>query len=106
MDTKETKEKARNRDEIILLLRRFREKFHTKFNIKKIGVFGSAARNLMNEKSDIDIVVDLEKPDFLNLVGIKQALEEELSYPVDIVRYRDNMNKYLKQKIDREAIYV
>lgn len=99
-------EKVINRDEIIGFLRRFRDNYQTKYNIKKIGIFGSAARNHMNDKSDIDIVVDLEIPDFFNLIGIKQALEEELHYPVDIVRYRDNMNKYLKQKIDREAIYV
>jgi predicted nucleotidyltransferase len=95
-----------NRDEIILSLSRFREKYHTKYNIIKIGVFGSVARDSMNDKSDIDIVVDLGRPDFFDLVGIKQLLEEQLHYPVDIVRYRDNINKYLKERIDREAIYV
>jgi predicted nucleotidyltransferase len=95
-----------NRDEIIISLSRFREKYHAKYNIIKIGVFGSVARDSMNDKSDIDIVVDLGRPDFFDLVGIKQLLEEQLHYPVDIVRYRDNMNKYLKERIDREAIYV
>jgi len=95
-----------NRDEIILFLRRFREKYHTKYNIIKIGVFGSAARDNMNDGSDIDIVVDLRRPDLFDLVGIKQALEEQLHKPVDIVRYRDGMNKYLKKRIDAEAIYV
>ena len=95
-----------NRDEIINYLRRFREKYHSQYNIVKIGVFGSAAKDSMNDKSDIDIVVDLGRPDYFSLIGIKQALEEQLHYPVDIVRYRDNMNKYLKQRIDAEAIYV
>ncbi len=26
--------------------------------------------------------------------------------PVDIVSYRENMNKFLKQRIDEETIYV
>lgn len=78
-----------NRDEIINYLRRFREKNHAKYNIIRIGIFGSAARDSMNEKSDIDIVVELEKPDFFNLIGIKQALEEQLHQSVDIVRYRE-----------------
>jgi hypothetical protein len=103
---KQCKEKAMTKDEIILLLRRFREKYHTKYNIIKIGVYGSAARDSMNDKSDIDIVVDLGRPDYFDLIGIKQVLEKQLPYPVDIVRYRNNMNKYLKQRIDREAIYV
>lgn len=102
----QTPGKAMNRDEIMLSLRRFRENFHAKYSIIKIGIFGSAASDSMNDSSDIDVVVNLSRPDFFNLVGIKQALEEQLHYPVDIVRYRDNMNKYLKQRIDREAIYV
>jgi len=103
---KQTPGKAMNRDEIILFLRRFREKYDAKYSIIKIGIFGSAARDSMNDRSDIDIVVNLGRPDFFNLIGIKQALEEQFHYPVDIVRYWDNMNKYLKQRIDSEAIYV
>jgi len=99
-------ENLMNRDEIINYLRRFREKNHTKYNIIRIGIFGSAARDSMNEKSDIDIVVELEKPDFFNLIGIKQALEEQLHQSVDIVRYREKMNQYLKRRIDSEAVYV
>lgn len=99
-------ENLMNRDEIINYLRSFREKNHTKYNIIRIGIFGSAARDSMNEKSDIDIVVELEKPDFFNLIGIKQALEEQLHQSVDIVRYREKMNQYLKRRIDSEAVYV
>jgi hypothetical protein len=47
-----------NRVEILFLLRRFRETYHTKYNIVKIGVFGSVARDSMNDQSDIDIVVN------------------------------------------------
>jgi predicted nucleotidyltransferase len=95
-----------NRDEIILFLRGFREIYHSKYNIKRIGIFGSAAKDSISDESDIDIVVDLAKPEFSDLIGIKRTLEEQLNYPVDIVRYRNSMNKYLKQRIDREAIYV
>jgi hypothetical protein len=51
-------------------------------------------------------VVELEDPDMFNLISIKQDLEEELSRPVDIVRYRERMNAFLKAKIEKEAIYV
>ena len=95
-----------DRSKIINSLRCFKEEKHKKYSIIKIGIFGFVARNNMNEKSDIDIVVELEKPDFLNLITIKQELEDKLHYPVDIVRYREKMNKYLKRRIDREAVYV
>lgn len=95
-----------NRDEILHILSRFSEEYHTKYNIVKIGIFGSAARDSMTDKSDIDIVVNLKRPDYFDLIGIKQNLEEQFHYPVDIVRYRKRMNKCLKQRIDRESIYV
>jgi len=60
----------------------------------------------MEELSDIDIVVELNKPDLFYLVDIKQDLEEKFHRPVDIVRYRDRMNAFLKKRIDKEAVYV
>lgn len=52
------------RNEIIYLLRRFRENNHKKYKIIKIGFFGSVAKDNMHKTSDIDVVVELEKPDF------------------------------------------
>jgi predicted nucleotidyltransferase len=95
-----------NQDKIISTLRRFKEMNQEKYDILKIGLFGSAARNSMNEKSDIDVVVELGKPDLFNLIGIKQDLEEQFHKPVDIVRYREKMNAFLKHRIDKEAVYV
>jgi hypothetical protein len=94
------------RDEIIQTLRGFVEINRDKYEIIRIGVFGSAARDNMNEQSDIDVVVELGKPDLFYLVGIKQDLEEKFQRPVDIVRYRDRINAFLKKRIDKEAVYV
>jgi predicted nucleotidyltransferase len=60
----------------------------------------------MEEQSDIDVVVELEKQDLFNIIGIKQDLEEQLQQAVDIVSYRKNMNEFLKRRIDNEAAYV
>jgi predicted nucleotidyltransferase len=98
--------KIMKRDEIILNLRRFKEINKDRYKIIRIGIFGSAARGNMDAQSDIDVVVELGKPDLFYLIGIKQDLEEEFHRPVDIVRYRDKMNAFLKGRIDKEAIYV
>jgi predicted nucleotidyltransferase len=52
------------------------------------------------------VVVELENPDLFNLIGIKQDLEERLHCSVDVVRYREKMNGYLKHRIDQEAFYA
>ena len=95
-----------DRKEVLNALARFRDRRQTEFGISRIGVFGSAARQEMTEASDVDVVVELDHPDLLILVGIKQELEELLHQPVDVVRYRERMNAYLKRRIEQEAIYV
>ena len=94
------------RDDIILSLRRFKEINQQKYNIIRIGLFGSAARDNMREQSDIDVVVQLETQDLFDLIGIKLDLEEQLSREIDIVSYRKKMNEFLKYRIDKEAVYV
>ena len=95
-----------NRDEILSLLYQYKERNRKKYSIINIGLFGSASQRAMNELSDVDIVVELEDPDMFNLISIKQDLEEDLNRSVDIVRYREKMNAFLKAKIEKEAIYV
>ena len=94
------------RDEIIMSLRRFKEMNKDRYEIIRIGIFGSAARDNMKEQSDIDVVVELGKPNLFYLIGIKQDLEEKFHRTVDIVRYRGKMNAFLKGRIDKEAVYV
>ena len=71
-----------------------------------MGLFGSVARGEASSNSDIDIVVELDKPSLLNLIAIQQDLSEKFQQKVDIVRYRDKMNNFLKKRIEQEAIYV
>lgn len=94
------------KDDIIFSLRQFKELNKDKYQILRLGFFGSAARDSMHEASDIDVVVELTEPDIFNLIGIKQELEGQFHRPVDIIRYRDKMNAFLKRRIDQEAIYV
>lgn len=100
------KEVPMNREEILISLRRFKEANEKKYLIRRMGLFGSSARDATGDQSDIDVVVELEKPDLFMLIGIKQDLEEQFHRSVDVVRYRDKMNKFLKKRIDNEAVYV
>ena len=94
------------RDEILETLNEYKQKNQSKYQIHRIGVFGSTARDQTKGNSDIDVVVELGKQDLFFLIGIKQDLEASLQSHVDIVSYRKNMNAYLKTRIDDEAVYV
>jgi len=95
-----------DRNNVVNIISQFKVENLNRYGIKKIGIFGSGALNATGPASDIDVVVVLEKPDMFCLIGIKQDLEALLNMPVDIVRYRKSMNKFLKQRIDTDAVYV
>ena len=95
-----------DRNNVVNKISQFKAENLNRYGIKKIGIFGSVALNATGPANDIDVVVELEKPDMFCLIGIKQDLEALLNMPVDIVRYRKSMNKYLKQRIDNDAVYV
>jgi len=94
------------RAEVLHTLARFRDSRRNEFGMVRIGVFGSVARDEMVDASDVDVVVEIARPDLLILVGIKQELEELMRLPVDVVRYRERMNPFLKGRIEQEAVYV
>lgn len=96
----------RTRHDYITLLRQYAKAKAEVYGIMKIGIFGSVARNEQTEDSDVDICVEISKPDLFTMVHIKDELQELFERPVDIVRLRSNMNPILFQQIQRDGIYV
>ena len=95
-----------NRDDIMAELRQFKRDYAEQYGILEIGVFGSVARNESGEDSDVDICIKTKTPDPFALVHIKEAIEELVHKHVDIVRVREQMNPFLKERIEKEAHYV
>jgi len=97
--------KIMKKNDILNYLKEHYQEFHDKYNVQKIGIFGSYARDEATQESDIDIFVQMH-PKLLDMIAIKQLIEEDLHKKVDIVRLRENMNPYLKKRILRDGIYA
>ena len=95
-----------NRDSVLRVLGMHKDELTRNYGLLKLGVFGSVARNEARENSDIDIVVETQVPDLLRMVNLKDDLEQLFHHRVDLIRYRLNMNSFLKKRIDDEAYYV
>lgn len=93
------------REDAVAVLRATRSELVEKYGVERIGIFGSVARDEATNDSDVDVVVQM-KPDLFMLVHVKELLEEKFDSPVDIVRYREKMNQFLKKRIEEEAVYV
>ena len=94
------------REKVISILKRHKAELAKKYGVTKLGIFGSMARNEAVESSDVDVVVEMKVPDLFTMVDLKNNLELILETKVDIVRYWNRMNRYLKKRIDDEARYV
>ena len=56
------------KDYIINFISTQKSELQSEFGIKRIGLFGSYAKGYAKEDSDIDIVVELEKPDLFIMI--------------------------------------
>ena len=71
---------------------------------RSVRVFGSFARGDARDDSDLDLLVDLEPGrSLLDLIAIKQDLEDALRTPVDVVT-EAGLSPYLRQQVLDEAI--
>ena len=95
-----------SKDYIINFISNQKPELQSRYGVTRIGLFGSYAKGYANQDSDIDIVVEIDKPDLFILIGIKQFLEESLGAHIDIVRLRDKMNLALRKRIEQDVIYV
>jgi len=76
-----------------------------RFEVERIGYFGSYSRNQQTEKSDIDILVDLRKPLGWNFFDLQEFLESELKVKVDLVSIRA-LKEQLKDSILDQVKFV
>jgi len=95
-----------DRLKILKMLENYKRTHAQRYGILSLGIFGSVARNQTAEFSDVDIFVQMATPDPFIVAHIKEELEAELHMSVDIVRYREKMNPFLKDRIDKEGVYV
>jgi uncharacterized protein len=91
------------RDKILALLKNHKRQLK-KFGVRSISLFGSMARNQARKRSDIDLLVDFERPiGLFEFARLKIYLEELLGRKVDLVT-PEALRKELRENILQEAI--
>lgn len=91
------------RDEVLSLLKSHKRRLK-KFGVHSLSIFGSIVRNQARKNSDVDILVDFEKPvGLFEFARLKLYLEELLGREVDLVT-PEALRKELREDILKEAI--
>ncbi len=94
---------------VINVLRREIPYLKENYGVKKIALFGSVVKGKYTKSSDIDIVVEFEKPIGLRFMDLAEYLEKKLGRKTDILTAEGVRNiriKKVAQDIKRSMFYV
>ncbi len=94
----------KSRYDIIAALERNRDAFR-ELGVREIGLFGSFAREEQTDKSDIDMLVDLEKHTFRSYMAVLNFLENLFGLKVDLVM-KGTIKPVIRNRVLAETIYV
>ncbi|KUK23762.1 MAG: DNA polymerase beta domain protein region [Thermotoga petrophila] len=86
-------------EEIKEILSEHKEEIREKYGVVILGVFGSYARGEQKETSDVDILIEIERPIGLKFFELWDELEKLLGCEVDLVR-----EKLLREEIKSDIL--
>ena len=91
-------------NDLIQILKEHENEIKEDFSVKKIGIFGSQVRGESNDESDIDILVEFEKPTLHNFMGLIFYLEDLFSKKVDLVTEK-SLSPYIRSTVEKEVVW-
>jgi hypothetical protein len=90
-------------DEIKEITEEHREELKKQYGIKEIGIFGSFVRGEAKEDSDVDILVEFEKPiGFFKFLELEEYLSNLIGRKVDLVSkkaLKPHIGKYILEEV-------
>jgi uncharacterized protein len=93
-------------EEIKSIIESHKDEILRRYGVIEIGIFGSYMRGEQKAKSDIDVLVEFEKPvSLLDLVSLENYLSDILVIKVDLVP-KNSIRPELKEDILAEALYI
>ena len=99
----------KTREDILGILREQLPELSSQYGVKKIGIFGSFSRNQQQADSDVDVIVEFNKPIGLKFVQLADYLEQLLGRRTDVLTpdgLRAIRNTEITQAIQGSIVYV
>lgn len=89
------------------IVRRIKADRHAlnRYSVKSLALFGTATRNQISTRSNIDILVQFDRATWANYIGLKFYLEDLLGRDVDLVTPKA-LKPATKPSIERDLYYV
>ncbi len=97
-----------DRENILNYLRENKQFFHNSFGIRKIGLFGSYARNEQTDLSDVDILIEMESDTeniFDKRLQLREMLMGHFAKNVDIC-HEQGIKPVFRYMVFKDAVYA
>lgn len=91
--------------EILSKLTELKPMLYKDYAVKEIGLFGSYSDNSNTEESDIDILIELEKPIGWKFFTLELFLENVFNKKIDLVT-KNALKKQIKDQILKQVNFV
>lgn len=93
-------------DRILSEIRNHKAEIVKEYHVKEIGIFGSFVRGEEQMDSDVDVLVDFDKPiDLFRFLDLEERLSELFGKKVDLVS-KKALKPYIGQEILKEVQYL
>lgn len=93
------------KNEILSKLKELKPALYKDYAVREIGLFGSFSDNTFTESSDIDILVELERPIGWKFFSLEIYLEKIFDRKVDLVT-KNALKDQIKENILKQVNYV
>jgi hypothetical protein len=94
-----------DKNEVLTIIKKQKSTLN-EFGVRSVALFGSFAREEAKDSSDIDILVEFNRPvGLFEFARLKLYLEKKLGREVDLVT-PDALRKEMREDILREAVHV
>ena len=93
------------KQEILKTLKEKKAYIESTYEVEKIGLFGSYAKDMQHDNSDIDIYVEFKNKTFRNIAGLWVYLEELYHRKIDLVHKHNRSKGAIFEAIQKEVIY-
>jgi len=95
-----------NRDVVLQTLKQKNAEMAKQFGVKSLLLFGSMARDEATTASDVDLLVEFNRPvGYFGLFALQDYLEKLLGCPVDLGT-PDSLKPYIRERVMGELIHV
>ena len=84
---------------VLQILRQKKAEMAERFGVQSLALFGSVARDEANANSDVDLLVEFNRPvGYFGLFALQDYLEQLLGCPVDLGTL-DSLKPHLRERI-------